>query len=187
MDRTRLARQIADVALLRGEFTLRSGRTSRYYLDKYRFTTRPDILRELGRLFAERIGTHVTRLAGAELGGIPLVTAASLASGLPTVFVRSKAKEYGTAQQIEGALEPDDVVVLVEDVATTGGQVLEAAKALTAAGASIDRIIAVIDREEGARENIEHEGFAFDALFTKSDLGIEDESEPAASAESGAE
>lgn len=188
MNRTQIAQRIVQAALLQGEFTLRSGRTSHYYLDKYCFTTQPDILGELGRLFAERIGEHVTRLAGAELGGIPLVTAAALASGRPAVFVRSQPKEYGTAQQIEGVLEPDDVVVLVEDVATTGGQVLEAAKALAAAGATIDRIIAVIDREEGARENVEHEGYVFEALFTKSDLGIaDDESEPATSTESSAE
>jgi len=187
MKHKKLAQRIADAALLHGQFTLRSGRTSHYYLDKYRFTTQPDILRELGRLFAERIGEHVTRLAGAELGGIPLVTAASLATGRPAVFVRSEAKEYGTAQQIEGVLEPDDVIVLVEDVATTGGQVIEAAKALAAAGATIDRIIAVIDRAEGARENVEHEGYVFEALFTKTDLGIEDEAESTASTETGVE
>ena len=165
-----VARRIAACALLRGTFTLRSGKTSNYYLDKYRFSTRPDILRTLGAMFATRLPAGVTKLAGAELGGIPLVTAASLASGLPCVFVRNRKKDYGTAQQLEGELAATDRLVLLEDVATTGGQILEAAEVLTATGATIATIIATIDREEGARANIESAGYAFDALFTASEL-----------------
>lgn len=199
MTQEALAKRIAEVALLRGTFTLRSGRTSTFYLDKYLFSTQPDVLRELGRMFAERIaaiapgedsGSHqshpragglvaplrsVTRLAGAELGGIPLVTAASLASGIPCVFIRNQKKEYGTAKQLEGVLTADDGVVIVEDIATTGGQVLEAAKVVTATGANVLKIIATIDRLEGARENIEQAGFAFESLFTIRDLGIAEE------------
>jgi orotate phosphoribosyltransferase len=160
--REALAQRIAQVALLRGEFTLRSGRKSSFYLDKYLFSTQPEILRELGRMFAERVPSGTTRLAGAELGGIPLVTAASLASGLPCVFIRNQKKDYGTAKQLEGVLSKDDRVVIIEDVATTGGQVLEALK-----------IIATIDRLEGARENIESAGYAFDSLFTIRDLGLD--------------
>jgi orotate phosphoribosyltransferase len=167
-----LARRIADVALLRGTFTLRSGRTSSYYLDKYLFSTRPEVLVELGRLFAERLPQGTTKLAGAELGGIPLVTAASLASGLPSVFIRNQKKDYGTAKQLEGSLGPDDRVVIVEDVATTGGQVLEAAKVIEASGAKVISIIATIDRLEGARQNIEGAGYLFEALFTSRDLGV---------------
>ncbi|MCP3903553.1 MAG: orotate phosphoribosyltransferase [Planctomycetes bacterium] len=172
LTRDELAGRIAAISLLRGEFTLRSGRTSSYYLDKYLFSTQPDILAALGTLFAERLPGGVTRLAGAELGGIPLVSAASMASGLPCVFIRNQRKDYGTARQLEGRLEPGDVVAVVEDVATTGGQVLEAAAVLEAEGASVATIIAVIDREEGARENIEGKGYRFDALFTTRDLGI---------------
>lgn len=175
MQRDELARRIAEVALLRGEFTLRSGRKSSYYLDKYRFSTRPEILRAVAELFAERIGAidGVTRLAGAELGGIPLVTACSLATGLPCVFIRNQKKEYGTARRLEGTLEAGDRVVIIEDVATTGGQVLEAAEAIVEAGAAeVVGIIAAIDRQEGARENIERAGYAFDALFTAADLGV---------------
>lgn len=175
MTRDELAARIAAIALLHGEFTLRSGRTSRYYLDKYLFSTDPKILAELGRLFAERIDPRSTdRLAGAELGGIPLVTAASLATGLPCVFVRNQKKDYGTAKQIEGVLKPGERVVIVEDVATTGGQILEAAQTIAALGAKVERIIATIDRQEGARENIEAAGHRFDALFTKRDLGIDE-------------
>lgn len=178
-DHARLAAAIAEAALLRGEFTLRSGRTSRYYLDKYLFTTRPEILRPVGVLLAERVRVMervvgpVPRLAGAELGGIPLVTAAALELGRPCLFVRNQKKAYGTAKQLEGAFTPGDRVVLLEDVATTAGQALEAVAALRAAGLEPVGVIAVIDRLEGARENVEGAGLRFDALFTKVDLGID--------------
>ncbi|MBM4113465.1 MAG: orotate phosphoribosyltransferase [Phycisphaerae bacterium] len=173
IDRAALARRIADASLLRGSFTLRSGRTSSFYLDKYLFSTRPEILRDLGVLFAARIPAGTTRLAGAELGGIPLVSATSLASGLPCVFVRNAKKDYGTAKQLEGAVNKGDRIVLVEDVATTGGQALEAAKVLVDAGAVVTHVIATIDRLEGARENVENAGICFDSIFTVRDLGID--------------
>ncbi len=172
LTRAEVAQRIAEVALLRGTFTLRSGRTSHYYLDKYLFSTQPDVLRGLGVLFAERIPAGTTRLAGAELGGIPLVSAASMASGLPCLFVRNAKKEYGTAKQLEGKIEPGDRVVFVEDVATTGGQALEGARVLQEQGAIVTLIICTIDRMEGARENVEAAGIAFDALFTVRDLGV---------------
>jgi orotate phosphoribosyltransferase len=192
-DRETLARRIADLALLKGDFTLRSGRRSSYYLDKYLFSTRPDVLADIGKLFAERIrtvaqqhgsrgedagggggasGGGVERLAGAELGGIPLVTVASIETGLPCLFIRNAKKDYGTARQMEGKLEPGDRVIFVEDVATTGGQALEAVAILRAAGATVLAVIATIDRQEGARENIEAAGVRFESLFTKQDLGI---------------
>jgi orotate phosphoribosyltransferase len=179
MTREEVASAIAEVALLRGTFTLRSGRTSSYYLDKYLFSTRPEVLRPLAKMFAERIaqaekqlGVTAQRLAGAELGGIPLVTAASLETGLPCLFVRGQKKEYGTAKRLEGKLEPGERVIIVEDVATTGGAALDAAAALKAEGAVVLAIIATIDRQEGARQNVEETGIVFDALFTKADLGI---------------
>lgn len=119
-----------------------------------------------------KTGQRVARLAGAELGGIPLVTAAALETGLPCLFVRNKKKEYGTAKQLEGVIHRHDNVVLLEDVATTGGQALEAVDSLKDAGANVLGVIATIDRLEGARENIERSGLLFDALFTKRDLGI---------------
>lgn len=172
MTRDQLAKRIADVSLLRGEFTLRSGRKSNYYLDKYRFETQPDVLIELGKLFASKVGTHVNRIAGAELGAVPLAAATAMACGKPFVIVRNQKKDYGTSKLVEGILEKGETVMIVEDVLTTGGQVLEAAKTLQDAGAKIDRIVAVIDRMEGARENIEKAGYVFEALFTTKDLGV---------------
>jgi orotate phosphoribosyltransferase len=172
MDYSQLAKRIADVSLLRGEFTLRSGRKSNYYLDKYRFETQPDVLIELGKLFATKVGKDVKRVAGAELGAVALAAATSMACGKPFVIVRNQKKDYGTSKLVEGILEPGDTVMIVEDVLTTGGQVLEAAKSLQDAGAKIDRIVAVIDRMEGARQNIESAGYKFDALFTTKDLGV---------------
>lgn len=173
IDRGTLAQRIAETALLRGTFTLRSGRTSSFYLDKYLFSTQPAILRELGAMFAARVPPGTVRLAGAELGGIPLVCATSLDCGLPCVFVRNAKKDYGTAKQLEGVIAKGDRMVLVEDVATTGGQALEAVKVLRHAGADVTHVLATIDRLEGARENVEREGLVFDALFTVRDLGIE--------------
>jgi len=167
-------KRIKDSALLHGDFTLRSGRKSKYYLDKYLFQTQPDILAALAERFAQKIAGlgEVDRLAGAELGGIPIVSATSIAAGKPTVLIRNKKKDYGTAKQVEGRLETGDRVVILEDIATTGGQVLEAAKSLTDMGATIVAIIAVIDRQEGARENVEAAGYTFESLLTKADLGI---------------
>jgi len=172
MTHQQLAQRIAEVSLLRGEFTLRSGRKSNYYLDKYRFETQPDVLIELGKLFAAKVSAKVDRIAGAELGAVPLAAATSMACGKPCIFIRNQKKEYGTSKQIEGVLNAGETVMIVEDVLTTGGQVLEAAKNLLDAGAKIDRIVAVIDRQEGARENIEKAGYKFEALFTTTDLGV---------------
>jgi len=95
-----------------------------------------------------------------------------MASGNPFVIIRNAKKDYGTSKPYEGKLTDGDSVLLVEDIATTGGQVLEAAKFITSVGAKIERIVAVIDRQEGAGENIQTAGFVFEALFTKADLGI---------------
>src|SRR3954451_25401245 len=172
MTREELARRIADVALLRGEFTLRSGRKSNYYLDKYLFETQPDILRELGKLFAQKLPAGVDRLAGPELGAIALAAATSMASGVPFVSVRNQKKGYGSGKLIEGTLKPGESVVIVEDILPTGGQIVEAAKSLEAAGARVVKLLGAIDRLEGARENIEAAGYSYESLFTTKDLGI---------------
>ena len=173
MNRDQLIEAIKGTSVLHGTFTLRSGRTSSYYVDKYKFATKPEILREIGILMAaQAMETEADRIAGAELGGVPLAASAALASEKPYVLIRNAKKDYGTSKQMEGDLEPGDRVLLVEDVLTTGGQVLEAAKVLTDAGAVVTRIVAVIDRLEGARENIEAAGFEMRSLVTTKDLGV---------------
>jgi len=167
-----LAERIRAAAYLEGEFTLRSGRKSSFYIDKYLFETQPDILAELGRRFAEKATPATTLIAGAELGGIALAAAAALAARLPFVIIRNAKKGYGTDKMHEGRLKPGDHVLLVEDIATTGGQVVEAAKIITAAGATVERIVAVVDRGQGARENITAAGFVFDSLLNSQDLRL---------------
>lgn len=176
MNKQELAQRIRDAAYLEGDFTLRSGRKSKYYLDKYLFETQPDILHALGEMFNTFVSDSTTLIAGAELGGVALAASTSLSSGKPFVIIRNAKKDYGTSKPFEGKLTDGDSVLLVEDIATTGGQVLEAARLITEIGAKIERIVSVIDRQEGARENIEGAGFIFESLFSKSDLGIVSES-----------
>jgi len=168
-----LALALRKVALLEGHFTLRSGRTSNYYLDKYLFETQPDLLRELGQRFASHVSDTTDRIAGAELGGITLAAATSLETGKPFVIVRnSKKAGYGTGKLIEGKLEKGEHVILVEDVCTSGGQAIEACKTLQNAGAVVTGVVVTIDRLEGGREAIENAGLNFKALFTTRDLGV---------------
>lgn len=174
MDRSELIQRIKQTAYLEGDFILRSGKRSKYYLDKYLFETQPDILKALGQEFAKHVSADVTVIAGAELGGVALAAAAAMETRRRWIIVRNSKKDYGTGKLIEGVLNADDVVLLVEDIATTGGQVLEAAKVITAAGAKIKKIVAVIDRKQGARENIQTAGYLFESILTKEDLGITD-------------
>lgn len=168
-----LAALLKQTALLEGDFTLRSGRKSRYYLDKYLFETQPGLLREIAKRFAGHLTPQTVRIAGAELGAVALAAATALATDKPFVIVRnSKKADYGTGKLIEGRLERGDAVLLVEDIATSGGQALEAARVLREAGATVEKIVAVIDREEGARAAIESAGLNFASLFTTTDLGI---------------
>ena len=174
MTRRDLIKRIKKTAYLEGDFVLRSGKRSRYYLDKYLFETCPDILKALGEEFARYVTDDVTLIAGAELGGVALAAAAAMATGKNWVIIRNSKKGYGTGKMIEGTLKSGDVVLLVEDIATTGGQVLEAAKVITEAGAKVKKIVAVIDGKQGAAENITAAGYKFESILTKDDLGIKD-------------
>jgi len=171
MTTEQLARRVREVAYLEGDFVLRSGKRSKYYLDKYLFETAPDILAEMGRRMAEFAG-DADVIAGPELGAVALAAATSMACGKPFAIVRKARKDHGTAKLIEGAPVEGKRVLLVEDVGTTAGAALEAAGTLTAAGATITRLVFAIDRMEGARENVEAAGFAFEAILSKKDLGI---------------
>jgi orotate phosphoribosyltransferase len=174
MTRKQLIKRIKETAYLEGDFVLRSGKRSKYYLDKYLFETCPDILKALGKEFARHVSDDVTLIGGAELGGVALAAAAAMESGKNWVIIRNSKKGYGTGKMVEGVLKAGDVVLLVEDIATTGGQVLEAAKIITEAGATVKKIVCVIDRKQGAEENITQAGYKFEAILTKDDLDIKD-------------
>ena len=168
-----LARALVDHAYLEGDFLLRSGKRSRYYLDKYRFETRPDLLRPLGERIAAAVREHApdaTRLAGPELGAVALAAAASLESGLPFLIVRKAAKEYGTANRLEGPFEDGECVCLVEDVVTSGGALLESVEALRAAGLVVHTAVCVVDREEGGADALARHAVRLQPLFRAGEL-----------------
>ena len=168
-----LGRALREAAYLEGDFVLRSGRRSKYYLDKYRFETRPDLLGPLGAAIADAVRTHepeAVRLAGPELGAVPLAAAASLASGLPFLIVRGRAKDYGTANRLEGVFEEGELVCLVEDVVTSGGAAIEAVEALREAGLRVANAICVVDREEGGADALARHAVRLRPLFTGAEL-----------------
>lgn len=169
-DRQAVARRLFSVAHLTGTFTLRSGATSTVYFDKYQFESDPAILREVVALMATMIPEGTEYLAGLEMGGIAIVTALSLHTGIPAVFVRKKAKEYGTAKLAEGPSVAGKRVLIVEDVVTSGGQVVLSHADLVKLGAIVDHVICVIDREQGGREALRADGLELLATFTRSEL-----------------
>jgi orotate phosphoribosyltransferase len=164
---------IREHAYLEGDFVLRSGRRSGYYLDKYRFETRPDLLEAIAARLADQVAEHepeAARLAGPELGAVALVTAASLASGLPFLIVRREAKGYGTGNRLEGLFQSGERVCLVEDVITSGGAALSAVEALREAGLECRTAVCVVDREEGGVDELARHGVRLRPLFRAADL-----------------
>ena len=155
-----------------GEFELSHGGTSEYYVDKYRFETDPDCLARIAEAFADRLrgDEGVARLAGVALGAVPLAAATAVELDAPYLIVRKAAKGYGTGNRIEGEFEPGEAVVVLEDVATTGRSAVDALEALREAGAVVDRILVVVDREEGAGEHLADHDVELEALVTASEL-----------------
>jgi orotate phosphoribosyltransferase len=170
MDRSALAHRINDVCRLSGEFTLRSGQVSSTYFDKYLFEADPDLLREIAAHASQLLPPGTEVLAGLELGGVPVATALGLATGLPLAFVRKEAKTYGTAKLAEGAEVAGRRVLVVEDIITTGGQVVLSTNDLRALGAQIDTVLCVIDRSGGEHSRLDAAGIAVAALFESSEL-----------------
>ena len=168
-----LKEAIAEHAYLEGDFVLRSGRRSRYYLDKYRFETRPDLLEALGERLAGAVAEHepeASLLAGPELGAVALAAAASLASGIPFVIVRKEAKSYGTANQLEGAFTEGDCVCLIEDIVTSAGAAVDAVKALREGGLVCRTAICVVDRDEGGVDALARHAVRLRPLFRASEI-----------------
>jgi orotate phosphoribosyltransferase len=173
LTREQLREAVVRHAYLEGDFVLRSGRRSHYYLDKYRFETRPEVLEALGSWIGEAIAEAepaATRLAAPELGAVVVVAATSLQVRLPFLIVRKEAKGYGTAKRLEGDFEAGERVCLVEDVVTSGGAALQAVEALRDAGLECATAVCVVDREEGGREALAARGVTLHGLFTSTEL-----------------
>jgi orotate phosphoribosyltransferase len=173
MTREQLASAIREHAYLEGDFLLRSGRRSRFYLDKYRFETRPDLLRALGRELATAVREHerdAELLAAPELGAVALAAVASLEADMPFLIVRGEAKTYGTAKRIEGAYEAGACACLVEDIVTSGGAAVEAVAALRQAGVVCRTAVCVVDREEGGADALARHAVRLRPLFRVSEI-----------------
>ena len=170
IDRDQLAAAIASIATLRGKFTLRSGATASEYFDKYRFESDPALLAAIAEHLAPMVPPQTQVLAGLELGGVPIATALALHTGLRIVFVRKRAKGYGTRQLAEGLDVRGLRVLIIEDVVTAGGQVVASASDLRGLGATVTEALCVIDRQSGGTEALAAAGIALRSLFTKTDL-----------------
>ncbi|WP_431879212.1 orotate phosphoribosyltransferase [Micromonospora marina] len=164
-----LARRVYDTCHLTGRFHLRSGQVSDEYFDKYLFEGKPELLREVAEAMVALL-PECDVLAGMEMGGIPIATVMSQLTGLPTVFVRKQAKEYGTAKVAEGGPVDGLRVVVIEDVVTTGGALLVSCGHLRSVGAQVKAVVCAIDREQGGRENLAAEGLQLRAALTRRDL-----------------
>jgi orotate phosphoribosyltransferase len=165
-----LAKTIFETCNLRGTFVLRSGQTSTEYFDKYQLEARPTLLRAIAEGMAKLLPAETAVLAGLEMGGIPVATAISLRTNLPCVFVRKKAKEYGTCKITEGVDVKGLKVTIIEDVVSTGGAIVAGALALRERGALVDTVLCVIDREQGGGESLRAAGLTLKGLFTASEL-----------------
>ncbi|ERH12956.1 MAG: orotate phosphoribosyltransferase [halophilic archaeon J07HB67] len=168
MDTARLVTALVETDAVRfGEFELSHGGTSDYYVDKYRFETDPTALSLVAEAFADRLSGE--RLAGVALGAIPLVAATAVETDTPYAIVRKAAKEYGTGNRIEGDV-PETEVVVLEDIATTGQSALDAVEALRGAGATVDRVLVVVDRQAGATERLAEADVRLESLVTAEQL-----------------
>ena len=171
MERDKLARTIYDRTHLTGEFVLRSGAVSNEYFDKYRFESDPALLREIATALAPLVPSDVDGLAGLELGGVPIATMLSQVTGLPAYFVRKEAKTYGTCQLAEGGDIDGLRLAIVEDVVSSGGQVVMSCQDLRARGATVEHAVIVIDRRAGdGPDALAENGIAVHRLFTMAEL-----------------
>ena len=170
MTRTELGKKIYETSHITGEFLLRSGQISNEYFDKYKFESDPVLLDEIANHMKAFVPESSEILAGLEMGGIPLATALSFKTGIPTVFVRKKAKEYGTRKLAESTDFAGKKVCVIEDVVTTGGQIITSVNELRSLGAEIEYVMGVIVRDPKAFENLEKADLKLIPLFTMEEL-----------------
>lgn len=167
--RAALAERVTTASQVKGDFLLRSGQRSDLYFDKYQFESDPVLLRDLADAMVTLVPEGTEVLAGLELGGVPLATALSLRTGLPSAFVRKQAKTHGTCRLAEGADVDGRKVCVVEDVITTGGQVLESVAALREAGAQVLGVVCVLWRAAPGQDRLAEAGLPWSAV-----LGLDD-------------
>jgi orotate phosphoribosyltransferase len=170
MSPSSLAADVDAACRLSGTFTLRSGQVSHEYFDKYLFETTPALLGRVAEAMVELVPEGTDLLGGLEMGGIPIATVLSARTGLPALFVRKSAKEYGTCKLAEGPDVSGRRVTLVEDVITTGGAVRDAATALRALGATVEVVVCAIDRSPAGQDPLADVGLEVRAVLTKADL-----------------
>jgi len=166
----KLAQEVYNISHLEGSFTLRSGQISSEYFDKYLFESNPRILKQIVNNMSKLIPHNTEVLAGLELGGIPIATALSLQTGIPAIFVRKKAKEYGTCKLAEGLDFNNKHVCIVEDVVTTGGQIILSNVDIKRLGAITKHVLCVIERDAKSRNILKKEGLELISLFTMEEL-----------------
>ena len=170
MDKAVLAKRIKKAAYLTGQFKLRSGKTSSFYWDKYRFESDPELLSDVVAVMEDLLPDDFDKLAGLEMGGIPLATILSARTGKPCLYVRKKAKEYGTCNLLEGGFSAGERVVVVEDVITTAGQVCTSIEELRGRGLAVELVVCAIDRQQGGTERIAEAGCTLRAAFTLEEI-----------------
>lgn len=178
MTKLELARQVFELAHRTGTFKLRSGQTSNEYFDKYQFESQPKVLKEIAKQLVALLPKDTELLGGLEMGGIPIATALSFETGIPVVFVRKAPKDYGTCRFAEGPEIRGRKITLIEDVITTGGQVVISAADLRGDGAIITDVVGVIDRSEGKTEKIKAANLNLHALFSMAELKAAGQSKP---------
>lgn len=170
MTKQELAKKIYEVAHLTGTFTLRSGQISNVYFDKYQFEARPDILAAIAEQMIPMLPKKLDYLGALEMGGIPIATAVSLKTGIPVVFLRKEAKEYGTCKFAEGPEIKGKRLCLIEDVVSTGGQVIITSQMVREQGAFVDDVLCVIDRSQGKTEQLEAAHLRLRSILTMNEI-----------------
>jgi uridine monophosphate synthetase len=165
---TALVRRLHEIGAIRfGAFVLKSGITSPFYIDLRMVISHPDVLAQVGRLIAAEVARcRADRIAGIPYAGLPLAVAASLAGGVPLIYPRREEKAYGTRRRIEGAFEPGERVVVIDDIVTDGTSKLEAIAPLEAAGLVVEELVVLIDREQGGAERLAAKGYRLHAVLT---------------------
>ena len=168
--RTALAADVDACCRLSGEFTLRSGQVSQEYFDKYLFESDPALLDRVATAMVGLLPDDTELLGGLEMGGIPLVTVLSAKTGLPALFVRKQAKEYGTCKLAEGPAVEGRRITLVEDVVTTGGAVRDATRGLRERGATVEVVVCAIDRSPAGSNPLDDVALEVRPVLTKAEL-----------------